>query len=82
MDLNLKAKVAVITGGSIGIGLAVQFGLIATDVSAVRMHAPNLAAGDLFGSSLANMLILAVIDQLSRQGSVLRSAAIENLVCF
>ncbi|HVB80184.1 MAG TPA: hypothetical protein VNE82_09625 [Candidatus Binataceae bacterium] len=51
---------------------------IATDVSAVRMHAPNLAAGDLFGSSLANMLILAVIDQLSRQGSVLRRAAIEN----
>ncbi len=51
---------------------------IATAVSAVRMHAPDLAAGDLFGSSLANMLILAVIDQLSRQGSVLRSAAIEN----
>ena len=51
---------------------------LATDVAAVRMHAPNLAAGDLFGSSLANMLILAVIDQLSRQGSVLRSAAIEN----
>ena len=51
---------------------------LATDVSAVRMHAPNLAAGDLFGSSLANMLILAVIDQLSRQGSVLRGAAIEN----
>jgi cation:H+ antiporter len=51
---------------------------VATDVSAVRMHAPNLAAGDLFGSSLANMLILAVIDQLSRKGSVLRSAAVEN----
>jgi cation:H+ antiporter len=51
---------------------------IATDVSAVRMHAPNLAAGDLFGSSLANMLILAVINQLSRRGSVLRNAAIEN----
>ena len=51
---------------------------LATDVAAVRMHAPNLAAGDLFGSSLANMLILAVIDQLSRQGSVLRTAAIEN----
>lgn len=51
---------------------------IVTDVSAVRMHAPNLAAGDLFGSSLANMLILAIIDQLSRRGSVLRAAAIET----
>jgi cation:H+ antiporter len=42
------------------------------------MHAPNLAAGDLFGSSLANMLILAIVDQLSRERGVLRSAAIEN----
>jgi cation:H+ antiporter len=51
---------------------------LATDIAAVRMHAPNLGAGDLFGSSLANMLILALIDQLSRRGSVLRGAALEN----
>lgn len=64
--------------GAVLLASATSLPEIATDVSAVRMHAPNLAAGDLFGSSLANMLILAVIDQLSRQGSVLRSAAIEN----
>jgi cation:H+ antiporter len=34
---------------------------LATDVSAVLIDAPNLAAGDLFGSSLANMLILAML---------------------
>jgi cation:H+ antiporter len=32
-----------------------------TDVSAVKLHAANLAAGDLFGSSLTNMAILAVM---------------------
>jgi cation:H+ antiporter len=32
-----------------------------TDVSAVKLHAANLAAGDLFGSSLTNMAILAVL---------------------
>jgi Ca2+/Na+ antiporter len=32
-----------------------------TDVSAVRLHAANLAAGDLFGSSLTNMAILPVL---------------------
>jgi cation:H+ antiporter len=32
-----------------------------TDVSAVRLHSVNLGAGDLFGSSLTNMAILAVI---------------------
>jgi cation:H+ antiporter len=64
--------------GAVLLASATSLPEIATAVSAVRMHAPDLAAGDLFGSSLANMLILAVIDQLSRQGSVLRSAAIEN----
>ena len=31
-----------------------------TDVSAVKLRAADLAAGDLFGSSLTNMAILAV----------------------
>jgi cation:H+ antiporter len=35
-----------------------------TDVSAVRLNSVNLAAGDLFGSSLTNMAILAVITLL------------------
>jgi cation:H+ antiporter len=37
---------------------------LATDISAVRLGAPNLAAGDLFGSGMANMLILALISLL------------------
>jgi cation:H+ antiporter len=32
-----------------------------TDTSAVRIHAANLAGGDLFGSSMANMAILALL---------------------
>jgi cation:H+ antiporter len=32
-----------------------------TDTSAVKIHAVNLAGGDLFGSSLTNMAILAVL---------------------
>lgn len=32
-----------------------------TDTSAVRINAANLAGGDLFGSSLTNMAILAVL---------------------
>jgi cation:H+ antiporter len=32
-----------------------------TDTSAVRIHAVDLAGGDLFGSSLTNMAILAVV---------------------
>ena len=35
---------------------------VATDVSAALEGAPDLAVGDLFGSSMANMAILAIID--------------------
>lgn len=39
---------------------------IVTDVTAAASGAPDLAIGDLFGSSMANMAILAVIDLLHR----------------
>lgn len=39
---------------------------IATDVSAALNGAPDLAVGDLFGSSMANMAILAVVDLVYR----------------
>ena len=35
---------------------------VVTDVSAALAGAPDLAVGDLFGSSMANMAILAIID--------------------
>lgn len=40
-----------------------------TDTSAVKIHAANLAGGDLFGSSLTNMAILAVLALLFAPGS-------------
>lgn len=64
--------------GSVMLAAATSLPELATDVSAVRLHAPNLAAGDLFGSSLANMFILAVIDLLPPRGRVLRQATFEN----
>lgn len=39
---------------------------IATDVSAALADAPDLAVGDLFGSSMANMAILAIVDVVYR----------------
>lgn len=39
---------------------------LATDMSAALANAPDLAVGDLFGSSMANMAILAVIDLVHR----------------
>lgn len=66
--------------GSVVLAGATSLPELVTDVSAVRMRAPDLAVGDLFGSSLANMLILAVVDLAAPNRRVLQSAAVDHLL--
>lgn len=47
--------------GSVFLAAATSLPEIITDIAAVRLGAPDLAAGDLFGSSMANMVILAIV---------------------
>ncbi len=75
-------QIAKLTGlGGLWIGVVLMAGAtlpeIFTDVSAALMHAPDLA-GDLFGSNLANMLILGIIDLMHRQKRVWQQAAFEH----
>lgn len=48
--------------GTLLIAFATSLPEIATDVTAVVNNAPDLAVADLFGSSMANMAILAIVD--------------------
>jgi cation:H+ antiporter len=70
--------------GSVLLAFATSLPELATDVSAVRLESADLAAGDLFGSSLANMLILAVVDLLYPRKQVLIQAAPDHalMVCL
>jgi cation:H+ antiporter len=52
--------------GAILVAGATSLPEIATNVSAALADAPDLAVGDLFGSSMANMAILAVVDLVYR----------------
>jgi len=63
--------------GSVLLAGATSLPELTVDVSAVRMGAPDLAIGDLFGSCLANLLILAVLDLMQRSsgGMLSRRAA-------
>lgn len=61
--------------GAMLIAAATSLPEIITDVSAAAIDEPNLAAGDLFGSSMANMLILAVIDLMHRRRRVLQTVS-------
>ena len=77
-------RIADLTGlGGLWIGVvlmatATSLPEILTDVSAALMNAPDLAAGDLFGSNMANMLILGIVDLMHRQKRLWQQAAFEH----
>jgi len=48
--------------GSVFLAAATSLPELSVDMNAVRLGSPDLAAGDLLGSSLMNLLILAVLD--------------------
>lgn len=53
---------------------------LVTDISSVRIGAADLAAGDLFGSSLANMFILALVDIALPRARILQRAAFDHVL--
>ena len=62
--------------GAILVAGATSLPEIATDVAAVRQGEPELAVGDLFGSSMANMMILAIADLFTRRTRLLHTVTI------
>lgn len=52
--------------GTLMLAFATSLPELVADVTAARADAPDLAVGDLLGSSMANMAILAIIDLLYR----------------
>jgi cation:H+ antiporter len=65
--------------GAILVAAVTSLPELTTDVSAVWQGAPALAVGDLFGSNMANMLILATADLLTRHTRVLTRVAVNQL---
>lgn len=63
--------------GSLFSPLSTSLPELTTDIAAVRLGAPNLAAGDLVGSSMANMLILALLSLVPKT-ELFRRAALDN----
>lgn len=61
--------------GSVFLAAATSLPEFFVDLSAVRANMPNLAVGDLFGSSLFNLLILAVADLIHKGRGILFSRA-------
>jgi cation:H+ antiporter len=64
--ISEKTKIGKLMAGSILLAGATSLPELMVDISAIRKGMPDLAVGDLFGSSLMNLLILAVVDLLHR----------------
>ena len=64
--------------GAILVAAATSLPELATDGHAVLQGSPGLAVGDLFGSSMANMAILAIADLLHRGGHLLTRVAVNQ----
>jgi cation:H+ antiporter len=64
--------------GSVFLALATSLPEIITDIAAVRLGAIDLAVGDLMGSSMANMLILALISLAPAGVDMFRRAALDH----
>jgi cation:H+ antiporter len=77
-------QIAELSGlGRLWIGVVLMAGAtslpeVFTTMSAGWIDAPDLAAGDLFGAGLSNMLTLGLIDLLHRQKRVWQQAALEH----
>jgi cation:H+ antiporter len=64
--------------GAILVAGATSMPEIVTDIAAVRQGDTALAIGDLFGSSMANMVILAVADLMTRHARLLTQVAVKE----
>lgn len=69
--------------GGLFIGLLLMAGAtslpeVLTTINSISQGVPNLAAGNLLGSNMFNMLMLAIIDVAGRQQRVLRKAALKH----
>jgi cation:H+ antiporter len=51
---------------------------VLTTVSSLAQGVPNLAAGNLLGSNMFNMFVLALLDLLHRKDRILRKAALKH----
>ncbi len=51
---------------------------VLTSISSINLGQPNLAAGNLLGSNMFNMFLLAVLDLVNRNERILRKAALKH----
>ncbi len=73
--IALRTRLGGLFIGTILLATATSLPELLTALNAVNQGVPSLTAGDFFGSSMFNMLMLAILDLLFQQRRILRRVA-------
>ena len=64
--------------GTLLLASATSLPEVLTTISSLSQGVPNMAAGNLLGSNMFNMLVLALLDLVNRQARILRRVAMRH----
>jgi cation:H+ antiporter len=76
--IAIRTRLGGIFVGVVLLAGATSLPEVLTTISSLSQGVPNLAAGNLLGSNLFNMLLLAMLDLLHRKDRILRKAALKH----
>ncbi len=76
--IAVRTKLGGLFVGTVFLAAATSLPELLASISAFRVGAPNLAAGNFFGSNMVNMALLAVLDLLYFQAPLMRRIAVNH----
>lgn len=76
--IAVRTRMGGLLVGTILLAGATSLPEIITSATSFRLGAPELAAGNFFGSNMVNMALLAIVDMINYQVPVLRTQAISQ----
>lgn len=76
--ISVRTGLGGLIVGTILLAGATSMPEVVTTISSFRLGLPDLAAGNLFGSNMVNMFLLAVVDLFNTQTPLLRRVALNQ----
>ena len=76
--IAVRTKLSGMFIGTLLLAGATSLPELLSAINALAIDVPNLAAGSMFGSSMFNMLMLAILDLITQQTRILRRVAMNH----
>jgi cation:H+ antiporter len=76
--IAVRARLSGMFIGTLLLAGATSLPELLSAINAIQINVPDLAAGSMFGSSMFNMLMLAILDLITQQARILRRVAMNH----